>query len=167
MSGSKSLYRYSVDGKLQLRPVPHWQQGIAYLDGYLYFNADDGDADLDEADNLWRAPADPAASPVFVEHVWEFSEFLRAGEIEGISFDRTTGELPVLSNHGARIVLGMPSGFYPGHDREVHEVYVMTRPRWGAEWGARGRLQAGARPIADVGRARRPSVTLEFDLSPT
>ncbi len=47
----------------------------------------------------------------------EFVDFRRAGEIEGVAWDPTTGELLVLSNRGARIVLGMPSGFYPGYDR--------------------------------------------------
>ncbi len=123
------VYRYDLvtgeyRGKLHLRPVPQWQQGIAYLDGHIYITADDGDADLDEADNLWRVVATPDGTAAFVEHVLEFTDFRRAGEIEGVTFDRTTGELIVLSNRGARIVLGMPSGFYPGYDREVHEVYV-------------------------------------------
>ena len=125
------LYRYDLKtgayrGKLHLRPVPQWPQGIAYLDGHLYVTADDGDADLDEADNLWRVRATPDGTAAFVEHVLEFADFRRAGEIEGVTFDRTTGELVVLSNRGARIVLGMPSGFYPGYDSEIHEVYVYT-----------------------------------------
>jgi serine/threonine protein kinase len=32
-------------GKLHLRPVPQWQQGIACYGGYLYITADDGNAD--------------------------------------------------------------------------------------------------------------------------
>jgi len=123
------VYRYDLvtgeyRGKLHLRPVPQWQQGIAYLNGHLYITADDGDADLDEADNLWRVTAAPDAASAFVEHALEFSDLRRAGEIEGVTFERATGELLVLSNRGARIVLGMPSGFYPGYDREIHEVYV-------------------------------------------
>ena len=31
------------------------------------------------------------------------------------------------TNRGARIVLGMPRGFYPGYDGEVHEVYVFEK----------------------------------------
>ena len=46
------VYRYDLAtgeyrGKLHLRPVPQWQQGIGYFDGDLYITADDGDADLD------------------------------------------------------------------------------------------------------------------------
>ena len=35
----------------------------------------------------------------------------------------------VLYNQGARIVAGMPVGFYDGYDHEVHEVfsYAMTK----------------------------------------
>ena len=46
------------------------------------------------------------------------------GEIEGITFDETAGEMIVQSNRGKRIVLGMPKGLYPGYDREIHELYV-------------------------------------------
>jgi len=38
--------------------------------------------------------------------------------------DPVTDELLVLFNRGARITLGMPKGFYPEYDREIHEVYV-------------------------------------------
>lgn len=127
----RHVYRYDLEtgrylGKLHLRPVPQWQQGIAYKDGSLYITADDGDADLDEADNLWRVAAEPEATADFVEHAFEFSDFQRPGEIEGVTFDRATGELLVLSNRGARIHLGTPGGFYPGYDREIHEVYVFA-----------------------------------------
>ena len=48
------VYRYDIasdsySGKLHLRPVPQWQQGIAVLDGTLYITADDGDAEDGEA----------------------------------------------------------------------------------------------------------------------
>ena len=34
-----------------------------------------------------------------------------------------TGDLLVHMNRGARIVLGMGKGFYPGYTEEVHEIY--------------------------------------------
>lgn len=125
------IYRYDLEtggylGKLQLRPVPHAQQGIAYKKGSLYISADDGEADLDEPDSLWRISAEPDSS-AYVNHELNFSDFRRAGEIEGIAWDETTGELLVLSNRGARITHGMPGEFYPGYDREIHEVYVFKR----------------------------------------
>jgi hypothetical protein len=32
-------------------------------------------------------------------------------------------QLLLLYNRGARIVLGMPKGFYEGYDREISEVF--------------------------------------------
>lgn len=127
------VYRYDLAtgryaGKLQLKPVPQWQQGIAVHDGHLYVTADDGDAEVEEADNLWRVPADPARTSSFVTHATEFVEFRRAGEIEGLDFDADAGEVVVLSNRGKRIVRGMPEGLYPGYDREIHELYVYAVP---------------------------------------
>ena len=55
------------------------------------------------------------------------TDFLRAGEIEGLAIDPQTDELLVLANRGSRIVLGMVKGFYPGYDKELHEVYVFEK----------------------------------------
>ncbi len=41
--------------KVHLRPVPQWQQGIFMAGGRMLISADDGDADLDEPDNLYIA----------------------------------------------------------------------------------------------------------------
>jgi hypothetical protein len=127
------VYRYDMAsgayaGKLHLRPVPQWQQGIAAFDGSLFITADDGDAELDEVDNMWRVSDPTARSDAYVTHEKAFTEFRRAGEIEGIDFDREAGEMLVLANRGKRIVLGMPKGLYPGYDREIHEVYVYRMP---------------------------------------
>jgi hypothetical protein len=123
------LYRYDLKtgryvGKLHLRPVPQCQQGIAEFAGSLYLTADDGDAELDEHDNLWRVTPSPGATAAFVTHEREFVDFQRAGEIEGIAFDHRANEMLVHANRGKRIVLGMPKGLYPGYDREIHEIYV-------------------------------------------
>ena len=127
------VYAYDLatdtySGKLHLRPVPQWQQGIAAFAGSLFITADDGDAELEEVDNLWRIAAPTAASDAYVTHEKAFTEFRRAGEIEGIDFDREAGEMLVLANRGKRIVLGMPTGLYPGYEREIHEVYVYRIP---------------------------------------
>ncbi len=123
------VYRYKLSdgryaGKLHLRPVPQWQQGIACYDGSLYITADDGDTDDKETDNLWRAPSDPSGTAAYVRHELAFDQLRDLGEIEGIDFDEAAGEMLVLSNRGKRIVLGMPKGFYSGYDREISEVYV-------------------------------------------
>lgn len=127
------LYRYDLSsgkyaGKLHLRPPPQWQQGIAVHGSHLYITADDGDAEDRETDNLWRVPASIDATSAYVTHVHEFTEFKRAGEIEGLAFDDKAGELIVLSNRGKRIVLGMPKGLYPGYEREIHELYIYKIP---------------------------------------
>jgi hypothetical protein len=123
------LYRYDLAthryaGKLHLRPVPQWQQGIAARDGSLYITADDGDAEDREVDNLWRVTPEPNSTAAYVHHELAFDRFRDVGEIEGIAFDPTNREMLVLSNRGKRIVLGMPKGLYPGYERELHEVYV-------------------------------------------
>jgi hypothetical protein len=118
----------SYSGSLHLRPVPQWQQGIAAFGGSLFITADDGYAELEEVDNLWRVSAPTEASDAYVTHEKAFTEFRRAGEIEGIDFDREAGEMLVLANRGKRIVLGMPKGLYAGYDREIHEVYVYRLP---------------------------------------
>ena len=123
------MITHSYRSKLHLRPVPQWQQGIAAFDGSLFITADDGDAELEEVDNLWRVAAPTSASDAYVTHEKAFTEFRRAGEIEGIDFDRAAGEMLVLNNRGKRIVLGMPKGLYPGYDREIHEVYVFRVPK--------------------------------------
>jgi hypothetical protein len=127
------LYRYDLptgtyQGKMKLDPVPRAQQGIAAYGGFLYITADDGDAETDTPDQMWRVPADTSASTGAAGPVKVFTEFRRAGEIEGLDFDQATGELVVLNNRGKRIVLGMPKGLYPGYDREIHEIYIYRMP---------------------------------------
>ncbi len=123
------LYRYDLAtgayaGKLHLRAPPQWQQGVAYFNGFLYLTADDGDAEDQEVDNLWRVPAGIRDSAAYVTHEHAFDEFRQVGEIEGITFDDQAGEMIVLANRGKRIVLGMPKGLYPGYEKEIHELYV-------------------------------------------
>mgnify|MGYP006066111397 FL=1 len=71
-------------------------------------------------------------APVVLEHT--FTEFERLGEIEGLAFSPDGTRLLVHHNRGRQIVLGMPKGFYPGYDREIHEVYVyeVTRSSFAA-----------------------------------
>ena len=113
--------------KVHLRPVPQWQQGIFMVDGRMLIAADDGDADLDEPDNLHIADLRDGKSYAAVLPWRMMTDFRRAGEIEGLAIDPATDELLVLSNRGSRIVLGMVRGFYPGYDRELHELYVYER----------------------------------------
>jgi len=121
------LYEYELDSgkylrKVHMQPVPQWLQGIHYWKGSLFVTADDGTADLDEPDNLYRVDvSEKSYAPVVREKT--FLDVKRQGEIEGSAVDPKTGELLVLFNRGSRIVLGMVKGFYPGYDREISEVY--------------------------------------------
>ena len=58
-----------------------------------------------------------------------FDDVIKQGEIEGLSFDGKTNRLLVLYNRGARIIQGMPSGFYDGYDREISEVFFFDIPQ--------------------------------------
>ncbi len=126
---SNYLYMYNLDsgdyiGKLEMKPAPKWLQGVAYYEGSLFVTADDGDADKDEPDHMYRIDVNETndAGDVVVEKV--FDDVTRQGEIEGLSFDAERKEFLLLYNRGARIIAGMPSGFYDGYTEEIHEVFV-------------------------------------------
>ncbi|MBQ3437245.1 MAG: hypothetical protein IJG31_01845 [Fusobacterium sp.] len=127
------LYRYDLttkkyDGKLHLRPDPQYVQGIYCIDGKILITADDGDADFDETDNIYIVDADDYSKTAgYVTLFREMKDFIRAGEIEGLSIDPTNSDLLVLSNRGTRIDRGMPVGFYPGYDKEIHELYIYEK----------------------------------------
>lgn len=120
------LYEYDITGKylrkVHLQPVPQWVQGVYWVDGDLFVTADDGTADENEADHVYRVEvSDATNAPVVLEKTLD--EAIKQGEIEGLCKDPTNGDLLVLMNRGARIVLGMQKGFYPGYDKEISEVY--------------------------------------------
>ena len=122
---SAYLYKYDWDtgeykGNLRMQPTPKWLQGVAYYDGSLYVTCYDGDADEDAPDSMYRI--DPKSGDVTLER--SFDDVTKQGEIEGLSFDRERGQFLLLYNRGARIVLGMPKGFYEGYTEEIHEVFV-------------------------------------------
>ena len=103
-----------------MQQAPKWLQGVAYYDGNLYVTSDDGDADDDAPDHMYRV--DAKTGEVVLEKT--FDDVTRQGEIEGLTFDSAHGQFLLLYNRGARIIAGMPSGFYEGYDEEIHEVFV-------------------------------------------
>ncbi len=127
------LYRYDLGsgeylGKVHMQMPPQWIQGVAYHGGCFYLTADDGTADDGEPDHLYRTKIEDGATACTVTLERTFDDVTRQGEIEGLAFDEKNGRLLVLYNRGARIVLGMPKGFYDGYDREISEVllYAVT-----------------------------------------
>jgi hypothetical protein len=130
------LYCYDLStseyvGKVALNPEPILQQGIYCMKGKMIISCDDGDADKDEPDNLYIADMyDHKGNLKVVSEPKVFrvmSDFKKNGEIEGLTFNPLNGEMTVLANRGARIVKGVPKGFYEGYDKEIHELYVYSK----------------------------------------
>lgn len=129
---STYLYMYDLDtgdykGRIQLQPAPKWIQGIACFEGRLYVTSDDGDADDNAPDHLYRVDVSENKESGRVRLEKTFDDVIRQGEIEGLTFDTARGQFLLLYNRGARIVAGMPTGFYEGYSEEIHEVFVYDR----------------------------------------
>lgn len=136
------LYAYDLNqrtylGKVELSPTPHLQQGICCRDGHIIISCDDGDAEQLQPDHLYIvdarkmkfSPNPYQPSAVLPVKTWRtMTDFRRMGEIEGLTIDPSNSQLLVLANRGARIILGMPKGFYNGYNREIHELYIYDRP---------------------------------------
>lgn len=123
------LYMYDLGtgeykGKLKMEPGPKWLQGIAYYDGNLYVTCDDGDADRDEPDHMYRVRIEEDGTRGTVVPERAFTDVTRQGEIEGLTFDGDRRQFLLLYNRGAKIVAGMPTGFYDGYTEEIHEVFA-------------------------------------------
>lgn len=123
------LYRYDLNtgdyiGRLKMEPRPKWLQGIACYGGSLYVTADDGNANRNAPDHLYRIDIsdDGKTGTVVTEKI--FDDVIKQGEIEGLTFDKVQKKLLVLYNRGARIVAGMSVGFYDGYSEEIHDVFV-------------------------------------------
>ena len=123
------LYRYDLEngeylGKVYMKEPPQLIQGIAYDGGWIYITADDGDADKDEPDHVYKCKVDLTGNEYDVITEKTLDDVTRQGEIEGISFDKDKKQMLISYNRGAIIVKGMPKGFYDGYDKEIHEIFV-------------------------------------------
>ena len=123
------LYRYDLEngeyrGKVHMKKSPELIQGIAYYEGWLYITADDGEADNDAPDHVYKCRVDLKRDeyPVIMERALD--DVIRQGEIEGISFDKEKKQMLISYNRGAIIIKGMPKGYYEGYDSEIHEVFI-------------------------------------------
>ena len=126
---SEYLYMYDLDtgnylGKMKMEPAPKWIQGIACFEGNLYVTCDDGDADQNTPDHMYRIDISEDRETGTVIPEKAFDDVTRQGEIEGLTFDKVRRQFLLLYNRGARIISGMPSGFYEGYSEEIHEVFV-------------------------------------------
>lgn len=125
---SSYIYKYdlltgSYLGKIHINPYPEWMQGIVYYDDNIYVSCDDGLADETEADHMYRINLRNERNGIAVLER-SFDDVIFQGEIEGLAFDKTNKQFLLLYNRGARIMLGMPSGFYDGYNEEIHEVFI-------------------------------------------
>lgn len=123
------LYLYELDsgayvGKVHMHPVPQYIQGVAYNGGAYYLTADDGEADYDEPDHVYKTVFTKTDTECKIVEEKALTDVTRQGEIEGLTFNKKTNQLVVLYNRGARIILGMPTGFYEGYTKEIHEAFV-------------------------------------------
>ena len=123
------LYRYDLEngfykGKVHLQCPPQWLQGIAYYNGCLYMTADDGTADLGEPDHVYKTRIAENSTTATVVLERTLDDVTLQGEVEGISFDKTSGQMLISYNRGSQIVLGMVKGFYEGYTEEIHEVFL-------------------------------------------
>ena len=126
---SEYLYMYDLDtgnyrGKMKMQPAPKWIQGIAFFEGNLYVTCDDGDADQNAPDHMYRIDISEDWETGTVIPEKAFDDVVRQGEIEGLTFDKVRNQFLLLYNRGARIISGMPSGFYEGYSEEIREVFV-------------------------------------------
>ena len=124
---SNYIYKYDLNsekylGKVKMDNPPKWIQGVAYNNNYLYVTTDDGDADKEEPDNMYKIAIKNNIGKVTPEKT--FNDVIKQGEIEGLNFDKNSDKFLLLYNRGARIVLGMPKGFYDGYTEEIHEVFI-------------------------------------------
>ena len=120
----RHLYSYELTtgkykGKIRLSQEIQWIQGIEYHNDHFYVSADDGDAEKREPDHIYRVSLDGEVSLFRT-----LTDLNDVGEIEGLSVDTQKEVLLIHANRGKRIVKGMPKGFYPGYDQEIHEVYT-------------------------------------------
>lgn len=121
------LYVYELTGayvgKVRMDPQVKYIQGIAYYDGSYYITADDGDADANAPDHVYKTTFKRSDKECKVYEELTLTDVKKQGEIEGLTFDPAKKRLAVLYNRGARIIRGMPTGFYEGYEKEIHEVY--------------------------------------------
>ena len=113
----------SYKRNLKLSPALKLQQGIYCKNGKMLISCDDGDAEQKAADHLYVCDLNTGKTKLFRT----MNDFILTGEIEGLTVNPKTQDLIVMSNRGARIILGMPKGFYEGYDHEIHNLYIYKK----------------------------------------
>ena len=132
----KYVYKYDLisgkyAGRLKIDPAPEKIQGIIVYQDQIILTSDDGDADENQHDHLYSIDIPGSKNITESKLVFEklLDEFVMAGEVEGLCLSDNDKELSILMNRGRRIINGIPMEFYPGYDREIHEVYIYNIER--------------------------------------
>ena len=125
------LYRYSLSlgdylGRLRIKPVPSKIQGIMVHKDHIFLTSDDGNADFHKHDHIYsiKIPESEKVAETNLKFEKLLDDFKRAGEVEGLCLSPDGSIFSVLMNRGRIIDEGIPKGFYPGYNREIHEIYV-------------------------------------------
>ena len=127
---AKYLYKYDLSTgafleSIYMENAPSQIQGVAYYDGSYYISADDGDADSDQEDHIYKLfLSEDGTAALHAEK--GIAEVTKQGEIEGLSFDESRKQLLVLYNYGQRIVNGVKYDFYDGYGEEEHKIYLYS-----------------------------------------
>ena len=126
---SNYLYKYDLEsgeylGRVLMQDPPKWIQGIACYNGNLFMSSDDGEADNDEPDHLYRTTVRRDDTECVVKLDRTFVDVIRQGEIEGLAFDRKNGHFLLHYNRGCRYIRGNYVGYYDGYDHEIKEIYI-------------------------------------------
>ena len=114
------LYHYTISGQyLGKRKIPHlkWIQGITIDQDDMYLSCDDGDANKEQPDHIYRL-----SDQGQVKTIRSLDDVYDQGEVEGLSIAHH--KLYVLYNRGAKVVDGKVLGLEKGYDHQIHEVYA-------------------------------------------
>ena len=131
LEGSYIAEPQDITGGLGAQNLIDWQNAKISVSGLTVVAANDegaaflynwdGSGAAGNNNDLYFNVSDGTSAMVTLEK--SLTEVKKQGEIEGLCVDPKTDEMLVLYNRGARIILGMGKGFYPGYDHEIHEVY--------------------------------------------
>lgn len=119
---SQYIYRYSRQGqylgKYHLQNMPPHIQGLSFYQDELYLTADDGDANRNASDHVYKTKLKDGAK---LTQVLTLNNVRDQGEVEGITFKDQ--KMYVLYVRGTRVVDGRRIGLKKGYQRPVYEIY--------------------------------------------
>ena len=121
--GGFFLYRFSADdgsflGKTPLKDPPRNIQSITFHDGALYLAANDGDAEKNEPDHLYRT--DPLKGDTFICEK-AFDDIPEQGELGGAAFDEKHRKLLIIVEREGEF---KDTGDYYPEQEHFSDIYI-------------------------------------------